>query len=72
MIFYYYILVLLSISQSIYSQICSNYLVRSGDTYSKLATRYKTTVQSITFSNPFVNPSLLRIGLKIYFFIAIF
>ncbi len=63
MIFYYF-LVLALVSHSTYGQICSNYLVRSGDTYAKLATRFKTTVQSITFSNPFVNPTVLKAGIS--------
>lgn len=59
---FFYILVLLYVSNRTYGQTCANYLVKSGDTYSKLATQFKTTVQSISASNPLVNPSLLMIG----------
>jgi hypothetical protein len=66
MMLHCYILVLLSISYSAYGQLCANYVVVAGDTFSKLASQFQTTVQAITASNPYVNPNMLQIGISMH------
>ncbi len=41
------------------------YVIRSGDTFYKLAQRYNTTVEAIQRANPGVNPNNLQIGQRI-------
>lgn len=39
-----------------------SYVVKRGDTFYSIATRYRVSVQALAAANPMVNPSLIKIG----------